>query len=196
MNAPQDEPRTSEARLREVTLGEPDRVRSTIELREYDPRWPALYEAEAGRLRAALGDAIRRLEHVGSTAVPGLCAKPKIDVLLLVADAAAEGAYVPALERAGYVLRVREPDWFEHRLLRRPGAEVNVHVFTDGCPEAARMLAFRDRLRAHAGDRERYAAAKRELAGRTWEFVQHYADAKTAVVAEILARADGAGPVD
>ncbi|MEO8437884.1 MAG: GrpB family protein [Chloroflexota bacterium] len=188
--------------IRAATIGEPTRADGPIVLAEYDPAWPATYEAEAARIRSTLGDRVRLLEHAGSTSVPGLAAKPVIDIILAVPDSADEGAFVPAMEAAGYVLRIREPDWFEHRLFRGPGAAINLHVFSEGCPEIDRMLAFRDRLRTHADERLRYEAAKRELAAREWTYVQHYADAKGEVVEGIIlrafeasgARADEPGP--
>jgi GrpB-like predicted nucleotidyltransferase (UPF0157 family) len=158
-----------------------------IELSDYDPGWPPAYRLEAARIRGALGEGACRLEHVGSTAVPGLAAKPVIDVVLEVSDSADEPAYLPDLEAAGYVLRLREKDWFEHRLLNGPDRPVNLHVFSAGCPEAERMLRFRDRLRGDEADRARYARAKRELAAGEWADVQQYADAKTEVIAAILA---------
>src|SRR5512143_2849800 len=140
-------------------------------------------------MRAALGARVRRLAHVGSTSVPGLPAKPRIDILLVVASSADEPAYVPALEAAGLALRIREPGWHEHRLLRNADRGINLHVFSSGCPEIDRMLRFRDWLRANQADRELYARTKRELARREWRYTQEYADAKTAVVEGILARA-------
>jgi len=128
-----------------------------------------------------------RIEHVGSTSVPGLCAKPIIDILLVVADSADEPSYVPALEAEGYVLRIREPHWHQHRLLKGPETEVNLHVFSVGSEEVERMRKFRDRLRADPKARERYARTKRRLARRTWKYVQNYADAKSEVVEAILA---------
>jgi GrpB-like predicted nucleotidyltransferase (UPF0157 family) len=175
--------------IRAATIGEPTRVDGPVELTEYDPAWPALYAREASRIRAILGDRVRLLEHVGSTSIPGLVAKPIIDIVLAVADSADEPAYVPPTEAAGYVLRVREPDWFGHRLFKGPDTAINLHVFSAGCPEIARMLAFRDRLRTHDDERLRYEAAKRDLAARTWTYVQHYADAKAEVVEGIIARA-------
>lgn len=171
------------------------RLDGPVRLVEYDPAWPALYAREAARLRRALGDRALLVEHVGSTSVPGLAAKPIVDVLLAVADSADEAAYLPALEAAGYMLRIREPDWHEHRLLKGPDTDVNLHVFSAGSREVERMLLFRDRLRAVDEDRERYVAAKRALAERRWEHTQQYADAKTPVVEEIIARArrDAAG---
>ena len=160
-----------------------------IELAEYDPDWPRLFEREAERIRSALGDRALQLEHVGSTSVPGLAAKPRIDILLVVADSADEPAYVPQVEAAGYELAIREPDWYEHRLLRGPDTPTNVHVFSPGCEEIDRVLRFRDRLRSDDADRELYERAKRDLAGQTWKYVQNYADAKSAVVEDILSRA-------
>jgi GrpB-like predicted nucleotidyltransferase (UPF0157 family) len=129
------------------------------------------------------------IEHVGSTSVPGLAAKPLIDIVLVVDSTPDESSYVPALEAAGYVLRIREPEWFQHRMLRRHDPTVNLHVFSLGCEEVERMLAFRDWLREHEDDRILYEETKRELATRRWKYAQNYADAKTSVVREIMARA-------
>jgi GrpB-like predicted nucleotidyltransferase (UPF0157 family) len=180
--------------LAEVAIGRPRPLAGAIEIHDYDPRWPRLYEREEDRIRSILGDRVIRIEHVGSTSVPGLPAKPLIDIVLEVANSAEEGAYVPAMESAGYVLRIREPNWFEHRVLKGPDTDVNVHVFTAGCEEVDRMLLFRDWLRSNAADRELYAERKRELADREWKYMQQYADAKTAVVDEIMGRASGEEP--
>jgi GrpB-like predicted nucleotidyltransferase (UPF0157 family)/RimJ/RimL family protein N-acetyltransferase len=176
-----------EDELRRITIGEPRRLDGEVTLVAYDPAWPERYTREAARIRAALGPRARRIEHVGSTSIPGLTAKPRIDIVLAVGDSADEPSYAPALEAAGYALRIREPEWHEHRMFEDTG--VNLHVFTLGSPEITRMTRFRDRLRADRADRERYAAAKRDLAGRRWRYVQDYADAKHDVVAEIMARA-------
>jgi len=178
-----------------VRVGPLDVLDGPILLVDYDPAWPALYEREAGRIVGALGDRVLLIEHVGSTAVPGLVAKPLIDIVLAVSDSADEQAYVPDLEAAGYVLRIREPDWHQHRLFKGPDTDVNLHVFSDGCDEIGRLLRFRDHLRGNEDDRLLYERSKRKLAGRRWKYTQHYADAKTAVVEEIIARADGAGDV-
>ena len=140
-------------------------------------------------LRRALGDRVLRLEHIGSTSVPGLAAKPIIDMCLVLADTSDEAGYVPALEAAGYTLWIRVPDWFEHRLFKGPDTDVNLHVYPEGCQEIERYLLFRDRLRSNAADRELYERAKRELARRRWKYVQNYADAKSEVVEAIIARA-------
>jgi GrpB-like predicted nucleotidyltransferase (UPF0157 family) len=121
--------------------------------------------------------------------VPGLAAKPVIDVVLAVADSADENAYVPALESAGYVLRIREPEWFQHRMFKGPGTETNLHVFSAGCSEIDRTLLLRDWLRSNAADRDLYARTKIALAEQEWEHIQNYADAKTAVIGEIMERA-------
>jgi GrpB-like predicted nucleotidyltransferase (UPF0157 family) len=121
--------------------------------------------------------------------VRGLPAKPLIDINIVVADTTDEDAYVPPLEAVGYVLRVREPDWFEHRMLRGSDPPVNLHVFNPGCEEIERMLRFRDHLRTNEADRELYARTKRELAAQKWKYVQNYADAKSEIVQEILSRA-------
>jgi GrpB-like predicted nucleotidyltransferase (UPF0157 family) len=184
---------TSEAEIRASTVGEIMPLKQPIFISEYDPEWPRLFEREAKRVRAALGDEVLMLEHVGSTSVPGLAAKPRIDMLLVVPNSADEPSYVPMLEAAGYVLRIREPDWYEHRVFKGPDTDVNLHVFSQSCPEIQRMLLFRDWLRTHPSDREYYERTKRELAGKEWKYVQNYADAKTEVVEEIIARARGGG---
>jgi len=171
--------------------GTPELLDAPITLVEYDPAWPSLYKREAKRIRRVLGDRVLLLEHVGSTSVPQLVAKPRIDIVLAVVASRDEDRYVPLLEAAGYQLRIREPDWFEHRLLTGPHTDVNLHVFSDGCPEIERMIRFRDRLRSNETDRLLYDRTKRELAVRTWRYVQHYADAKTSVVDEIMGRAGG-----
>src|SRR5262245_53987974 len=137
----------TEEQILAANVGAPLVLNSTIALSPYDPAWPSRYAALARAIRTALGDKVLTLEHVGSTSVPGLSAKPVIDIILAVADSGDEPAYVPALEALGYALKIREPDWFNHRLLKTQDAGVNLHVFTDGCDEIARMLAFRDWLR-------------------------------------------------
>lgn len=162
---------------------------ATIHLAEPDPTWPEQYAEQAAKIRATLHARAVVVEHTGSTSVPGLPAKPVLDILLLVVDPTDEAAYVPDLERAGFVLHLREPGWHEHRLLRGTDPAVNLHVFAVGSPEAERMLLFRDRLRDHPDELDRYARAKRELAAREWAVVQDYADAKSEVVEAIIARA-------
>lgn len=178
--------------LQKVRIGELKPHNAPIALVEYDSRWPELFEQEANRVRSALGTKALRVEHVGSTSVPGLCAKPIIDMILVVADSADEPSYVPTLEAAGYTLRIREPEWFEHRMFKGPDIDINLHVFSAGTSEIERMLRFRDWLRANNTDRDNYARVKRSLAQRVWRHVQHYADAKTAIIQEIMDRANAA----
>jgi len=163
---------------------------------EYDPAWPALFEREEARIRSILGDRVVRLEHTGSTSVPGLAAKPVIDITMTVADVLDEPAYASDLEAAGYrvVIREQEPDWYDHRVFKGPGTNINLHVFSAGCREMDRMVGFRDWLRTHDDDRHLYESTKRELLKRQWTYVQNYADAKGDVVEEIAARAGIGGP--
>jgi GrpB-like predicted nucleotidyltransferase (UPF0157 family) len=172
------------AYLDQVLIG--GRERRPVVIADYDPDWPARFERERARIAGAIGPSARRIEHVGSTSVPGLASKPIIDILVAVGDVADDATYVPALEAVGYVLRVREAD---HRMLRTPELDVHVHVWSETDPEIGRTLAFRDRLRASAEDRAAYEALKRELAQREWEDMNHYARAKGALIEEILGRA-------
>lgn len=181
-----------EERMARNLIGPPEKLSGPIQIVDYDAGWPAMYELEAARIRSVLGERVVRLEHAGSTAVPGLPAKPIIDIVLEVPDSTAEDAYVPAMEAAGYRLRGREPEWFEHRLFKGPDRDIHLHTFSAGCDEFDRMLLFRDRLRANAADRILYVRTKRRLASRQWTYMQQYADAKTEIVKEILARAEAA----
>jgi GrpB-like predicted nucleotidyltransferase (UPF0157 family) len=179
----------TDEQIRAHTAGELLPLSSRIQIVDYDPRWPELFQREAARIESALGDRSLRIEHTGSTSVPGLAAKPVIDMLLVVDDSRDEGAYVPSLEAAGYALRIREPDWHEHRMFKGPDTDINLHVFPLGCDEIDRILLFRDWLRANAVDRDLYARTKLALAREEWKYVQNYADAKTTVIEEIMARA-------
>jgi GrpB-like predicted nucleotidyltransferase (UPF0157 family)/predicted enzyme related to lactoylglutathione lyase len=165
------------------------RLDGPVTLVEPSDEWPAAAAAQCDGIRAALGDVAVVVAHAGSTSVPGLAAKPILDLVLGVPDPVDEAAYLPALEAAGYRLHVREPEWHEHRLLRRADPAVNLHVFAAGDDEITAMLAFRDHLRAEPRDRELYLRTKVELAARTWEHVQDYADAKADVVADVMSRA-------
>jgi len=185
-------PLKSDEEIARARVEPPEVLDAPITLAEYDPSWPALYEREAARIRASLGDYALLIEHVGSTAVPRLAAKPRIDILLAVADSSDEATYLPALEDVGYVLHIREPGWHEHRAFRSPDTDLNVHVFSEGCVEIERMLQFRDHLRRNEADRLLYERTKRVLAQRTWKYSQHYADAKTTIIEEVLGRAGNA----
>jgi GrpB-like predicted nucleotidyltransferase (UPF0157 family) len=182
--------------LAKITVGELQPLSGPIDFVESDPGWPDLYAREEARIRAVLGERVRRIAHTGSTSIPGLAAKPIIDITMLVAEALDEDAYARDLEAAGYVLRIREaePDWYDHRVFKGPDTNVNLHVFSDGCVEWARMVGFRDWLRTHDDDRALYEQTKRDLLTREWQYVQDYADAKSTVVEEIMSRAGLPGP--
>ena len=178
----------AEEEFNRVHVGPPPmKLNGQIALSEYDPSWPRLFAKERRRIRRALGSVALLIEHVGSTSVPGLAAKPIVDILLVVPESSEEPSYVPALESIGYVLRIRDPNWHEHRLLKGPN--VNLHIFSNGDDEIERMLLFRDWLRTDPEDRNRYLRAKRELARKNWKYTQNYADAKSKVVESIIKRA-------
>ena len=179
----------SEDYIESVSVGAAPRQYQEVVIADYDPIWPHWFESAAFRIHEALGEKVLQLDHVGSTSVRGLPAKPLIDINIVVADTTDEDAYVTPLEAIGYVLRLREPDWYEHRMLRGTDPPVNLHVFNPGCEEVERMVRFRDWLRTHDDDRDLYARTKRELAAQRWKYVQNYADAKSAVIREILSRA-------
>jgi GrpB-like predicted nucleotidyltransferase (UPF0157 family) len=166
-----------------------------IKIVDYDPDWPKKFEMHARVIADALGGSALRIEHIGSTSVPGLAAKPIIDILVVVQDSADESGYLPLLEEAGYVLRVREPDWNEHRMFRAPEKDVHIHIYSSGCLEIERKLRFRDRLRRNIDDRSHYEQKKRELAAREWPDMNAYADAKTEVIESIIAAEQAAGEI-
>jgi GrpB-like predicted nucleotidyltransferase (UPF0157 family) len=165
-----------------------------VEVVAPDPSWPEQFQRVRRAISAALGDRAMAVEHVGSTSVPGLWAKPVIDVDLTVADSADEAAYLPDLEAAGFELRVREPQWEEHRMVRGSAPLANVHIWSPGAVEPRRHAAFRDWLRGHPDDRAAYAALKRELAARGFTDVMEYNNHKAALVYDIHERLLAADP--
>jgi len=182
----------SDEEIEAARIGGAELHNAPIYLAPYSTEWPALFQREAARVREVLGESVLMLEHVGSTSIPGLSAKPRIDMLLVLDDSSDEASYVPPMEAAGYPLRIREPSWHEHRLFKGPDTDINLHVHTVGCAEIERMLQFRDRLRSDEQERLLYERKKQELAQQTWKYVQHYADAKSAVVEEIIGRTPAA----
>lgn len=170
--------------LDSVLIGGRERV--TLVIADYDPTWPDRFDELGTRIRSALGDVALSVEHIGSTSVPRLAAKPVIDVLVVVADIDDEGTYVPALEDAGFVLRVREAG---HRMFRTPERDVHIHVYSSGDQAIPDYLDLRDWLRVDAADRALYAEVKRDLVTRPWSDMNHYAEAKTGVIQQILGRA-------
>lgn len=160
-----------------------------VELADYDPCWPDCFERCRVRIRRVLGERVRLVEHIGSTSVPGLAAKPVIDIVVGVDDADDEAAYLADLVADGFDLRVREPG---HRCLRgsEAGLAVNLHCYAANAVEVERYLRLRDRLRGHEHDRLLYETTKRRLAGRQWPDMNYYAEAKSPVIEEILSRAE------
>ncbi len=176
------DPRKLSERLDAILVGGRERV--SVRIVPYDPAWVGRFSSERERLRSTLGASALSIEHIGSTAVPGLAAKPIVDVMVVVSDPEDE-ALVGPLEQAGYVLRVREPG---HRMFRTPQGDVHVHLWPDG-PEVERHLRFRDRLCSSPEDRAAYERLKRELAERDWDDMNEYAEAKSGLIAQILERA-------
>jgi GrpB-like predicted nucleotidyltransferase (UPF0157 family) len=172
-----------DAGLDEALIG--GREKPRIAIADYDPRWPARFDRERARIREALGAAAIAIEHIGSTAVPGLAAKPIVDVLVVVDDPDDDAAIVPAMEAVGYELRVREPG---HRMLRTPARDANIHFWSAASGEVERYLDFRDQLRRSADDRLAYERLKRELATLEWEDMNEYAYAKGGLIETILSR--------
>lgn len=178
-----------EAEFLAATVGEREELNGPITLAPYSEDWTAQFERLKADIQQALGARGLQVEHVGSTSVPDLSAKPVIDIVLVVASSAEEPAYVPSLEALGYQLRFREPDWHQHRLLRLAEPAAHLHVFSAGCCEVPHMLTFRDWLRMHPEDRMLYEREKMQLASKRWKYMQAYADAKSDVIASILGRA-------
>ncbi|HEY5051069.1 MAG TPA: GrpB family protein [Acidothermaceae bacterium] len=169
----------------------PPTASGTVNVVEYDPNWPQLFSREQQRIHEILGDVALSVDHVGSTSVPGLAAKPIIDIDLVVPNSADESTYVPQLEAAGYLLIIREPDWHEHRCLKGPDTNINLHVFSPGSPETLRHAVFRDWLRTHPDDRDLYARTKLDLASQDWSDTRGYTQAKDDLIDAIYLRAFG-----
>ena len=178
----------TEEEIISATVGVPNILNNKIHLANYDPAWSSIFAELEKETSYVLKDKVLLLEHIGSTSVPGLSAKPIIDMVLAVSDSSDEFCYVPQLETLGYILRIREPNWYEHRVLKLQDPKANLHVFSAGCEAIERMIAFRDWLRSHVEDMRLYEATKHKLSQKTWKYIQNYADAKSAVISEIMAR--------
>ena len=183
--------RTRKPRRPDVTtvelVGGPEPLE--VELHDHDDRWAGTYLDHQRRIRAALPAVAIDVQHIGSTSVPGLAAKPIVDIVVTVDDITAEEDYLDALLAAGYELRVREPG---HRLVRTPARDVHVHIYERGDPAVDDYLLLRDHLRSDPADRARYESTKRALLSRRWDDMNDYADAKTDVILAIKARARAA----
>jgi len=158
----------------------------TVLIVDYDPTWPHRFEEERERIANAMGKVAQRIEHIGSTAVLQLAAKPIIDIMVTVGDIRHEDDYRFPLESAGYHLRVVEPG---HRMFRSKSHDVQVHVWQARSEDESRHLLLRDWLRQDSGDRELYEQTKRSLAAQDWTDRNHYAEAKTPIINSILERA-------
>ena len=178
-----------ESQNRAAFVGEMPQLTEPVEVVDYQDNWPELFRQEAATIRRILGSVVLALEHVGSTAVPALAAKPIIDIDLIVADSADEASYLPPLEQAGYRLLIREPAWQQHRMLKGPGTDINLHVWSLGSVEAQRHVVFRDWLRTHPEDRERYGQLKKELSKQSFTYIYEYNNAKAPLIYEIYERA-------
>lgn len=150
--------------IQACTVGAARTLTLRLQLVEYDPISPVLFELEAARTQRALGGLVMRIEHTGSTSVPGLAAKPIVDMLLVVPDSSDEDAYLPALVAAGSVLRIREPDGYEHRVFKGPDTDASLHVLSDGCEE----IEDPGVPRLAAGAPRRSGAVRADEAGVDW----------------------------
>jgi GrpB-like predicted nucleotidyltransferase (UPF0157 family) len=168
-------------------VGGPEAV--AVTLHNYDGRWPAVYLEHESRIRDALAPSIATIEHIGSTSVPGLAAKPIVDIVVAVADITTEEDYLDQLIAAGYELRVREPG---HRMVRTPARDVHLHLYEHGASAVGEYLLLRDHLRLDASDRELYESTKKSLLSRSWHDMNAYADAKSDVISSIKERARAA----
>jgi len=179
MKINEDEPEPEE-----VLIG--GKEKRVIEVLDYDKSWSITFDTHKRKITNVLGDVALRIEHIGSTSVPGLAAKPIIDMLLVVTDSADESIYLKKLEDAGYVLRVREPKFHEHRMFRTIDKDVHLHVFSPDSPEIGKYITFRDKLRGNENNRVQYEKKKRELAKQSWDDMNLYSDAKSEIIAKII----------
>jgi GrpB-like predicted nucleotidyltransferase (UPF0157 family) len=157
-----------------------------VRLADYDDRWPALYERELARIVASCGRLPLRLEHIGSTAIPGMCAKPVIDIAVGVRRGSPVDGCIEALVRAGYEHRGERGVPGRHYLRRGEPRAFHLHLVEEGGPSWLDYLAFRDRLRADAAAARAFAAVKRTLAARFAHDRDGYLQAKSPHVRDVL----------
>ena len=168
----------------EVLIGGIEKVNITIV--DYRPEWVHEFEQHKKKIEQALGSIAIQIEHIGSTSVPDLAAKPIIDVVIAVKDASDESSYLQPLINAGYQLRVREPMFFEHRMVRTPNRDTHIHIFSEGCQEIERYLLLRQYLRDNESARKEYEALKRRFAEQSWDDMNAYAEAKTDIIERFI----------
>ena len=158
-----------------------------IKVIPYSPDWPKRFEKEKQKIQAALGRYVEYIDHIGSTAVPGLSAKPIIDIQVSVADPDDESKLLLQMQKQGYVLRVREKG---RRMFRTPELDVHIHVCKVSSDWERRHLLFRDWLRHDSADRKAYQKLKERLAKEDWRTMNHYAGAKSDLIREITSHAE------
>lgn len=166
-----------------------------IEIVEYDPAWPVRFEREATRMREILGDNVVSIEHVGSTSVPGLAAKPIVDVCPVVSDMDDGETCAELLQRSGYYRseKDRGDDWIELGRTADDGQEFNVHVRPRDSEAVRKYLLLREYLRDHPRARDEYARVKRTAAERYPRDISKYTREKSAVIESIVQKAREAG---
>lgn len=160
-----------------------------IEIVPYSSAWPHQFQDHSTRIKDAIGEVALRIEHIGSTSVERLAAKPIIDILVVIADPSKEELYLQSLLNAGYELRVREPDYDNHRMFRTTERDVHIHIYPPSSEEVERYLIFRDFLRTNPEARDEYAALKQKLSESNWKDMNEYSAAKTSFIDEIITRA-------
>lgn len=160
--------------------------KTVIQIVDYNENWPIKFEKHSKKINDTLGAIAINVEHIGSTSVPDLAAKPIIDILLIVKDSSNESKYLKPMQDAGYELRVREPDFHEHRMFRTTEKDVHIHVLSKGSNEIDRYLVFRNHLRLNAADRIEYESIKRKLVANEWADMNEYARAKTKIIERII----------
>ncbi len=165
----------------------PDRT----EVVPYDEEWPRLFSSLGKDLRAALGDIALRIDHIGSTSVPGLAAKPIIDIQISVAALEPVEPYRLRLDGLGLVFRADNPELTKRYFRESPGnRRTHIHVRRAGSWAEQFALLFRDYIRTHQEDARLYAELKRRLAGEYGEDRHAYTEAKTPFIWEVMRRAD------
>ncbi|MFT2112746.1 GrpB family protein [Marinomonas sp. 2405UD68-3] len=168
----------------EVLIGGIEKVE--IKIVQHQVEWKNIFSFHRNAIEEALGEKALLIEHIGSTSVPGLAAKPIIDIVVAVKDAADERDYLGALISAGYQLRVREPDFFQHRMVRTPKRDTHIHIFSEGCGEIEKYLLLRDYLRNKKEARDEYEQVKLAFSKQSWTDMNAYADAKGLVIQKLL----------
>jgi len=163
----------------------------TVQLSPYDDSWPAEFAKEVELLRGVFGDDIE-IEHVGSTAIPGLIAKPLIDIQVGINNLADAKNFIPQLVKLGYHY-MPERDKPDEVFLPKGPEELRthyLHVVEIGSVRWKNTLLFRDYLRTHSDERDEYARLKRELAQQYGEYRPAYTEAKTVFVASVIEKAN------